>query len=41
MFTLDDVIVDRIQYGLAMDTQDKILLYTLTQLQDAQVEITG
>lgn len=41
MFTLDDVIVDRIQYGLAMDTQDKTLLYTLTQLQDAQVEITG
>lgn len=39
-FRLGDVIIDRIQYGLAEDF-DGNLLYILTQLADATIEITS
>lgn len=39
-FKLDDIIVDRIQYGVAEDF-DGNLLYALTQLADASINITG
>lgn len=31
-FNLDDIVIDRIQYGVAMSTQDDVLYYVLTQL---------
>lgn len=40
-FKLDDIVIDRIQYGVATDMGDTTLLYVLTQLQDATVEITA
>ena len=40
-FQLDDIVIDRIQYGVAMSTDDTTLYYVLTQLQDATVEITA
>lgn len=40
-FKLDDIVIDRIQYGVAMTMDDSALLYVLTQLQDATVEITA
>jgi len=40
-FKLDDIVIDRIQYGVAMSMDDTTLYYTLTQLQDATVEITA
>ena len=39
-FTLDDIIIDRIQYGYAEDF-DGNPLYVLTQLQDATINITA
>ena len=39
-FRLDDIIVDRIQYGLAEDFSGNPL-YVLTQLADASIEITA
>jgi hypothetical protein len=39
-FKLDDIIIDRIQYGVAEDFNGK-LLYTLTQLADATIDITA
>lgn len=36
-FKLDDIVIDRIQYGVATTMADDRLLYTLTQLQDATV----
>lgn len=39
-FKLDDIIIDRIQYGLAEDF-DGNPLYTLTQLSDATIEISA
>ena len=39
-FKLDDIIIDRIQYGVA-ETFDGELLYTLTQLADATIDITA
>ena len=40
-FQLDDIVIDRIQYAVAMTMDDTTLLYTLTQLQDATVDITA
>lgn len=40
MFKLDDVIIDRIQMGVATDFNDNPL-YTLTQLQDASISVTA
>lgn len=40
-FKLDDIVIDRIQYGVAMSTQDDMLYYVLTQLSDATVDITA
>ncbi len=40
-FQIDDIIIDRIQYGIAMTTDESALLYVLTQLQDATVNITA
>lgn len=39
-FTLDDIVIDRIQMAIAEKT-DGTLLYTLTQLQDATIETTS
>jgi hypothetical protein len=39
-FKLDDIIIDRIQYGVA-ETFDGELLYTLTQLSEASIDITA
>lgn len=39
-FKLDDIIIDRIQYGVAEDFNGN-LLYTLTQLADATIDITA
>ena len=39
-FKLDDIIIDRIQYGVA-ETFDGELLYTLTQLADATIDVTA
>ena len=39
-FKLDDIIIDRIQMGIAEDF-DGNLLYTLTQLSDASIEISA
>ena len=39
-FKLDDIIIDRIQYGVA-ETFEGDLLYTLTQLADATIDITA
>jgi len=36
-FVLDDIVIDRIQYGVAMSMADDELYYVLTQLQDATV----
>ena len=40
-FQLDDIIIDRIQYGVAMSMDDTTLYYVLTQLQDATVDISA
>ena len=40
-FKLDDIVIDRIQYGVAMTMDDSTLLYVLTQLQDATVDISA
>ena len=40
MFRLGDIIIDRIQYGMAEDF-DGNLLYILTQLADATIDITS
>ena len=40
-FKLDDIVIDRIQYGVAMSMDDTTLYYVLTQLQDATVDITA
>jgi len=40
-FTLDNVVVDRIQYGVATDVADTKLLYVLTELQNGQVQISA
>ena len=40
-FKLDDIVIDRIQYGVAMSMDDTTLYYVLTQLQDATVNITA
>lgn len=39
-FKLDDIIIDRIQYGLATDFDDNPL-YALTQLSEATINITA
>lgn len=39
-FKLDDIIIDRIQYGVA-ETFDGELLYTLTQLSEGTIDITA
>lgn len=39
-FKLDDIIIDRIQYGVATNFNDE-LLYVLTQLSEASVNITA
>ena len=39
-FTLDDIVIDRVQYGFAEDL-DGNPLYTLTQLQDATINISA
>lgn len=39
-FTLDDIIIDRIQYGIAEDFDGNVL-YALTQLADATINITA
>ena len=39
-FKLDDIIIDRIQYGVA-ETFEGELLYTLTQLADATIDVTA
>lgn len=39
-FKLDDIIIDRIQYGVAEDFEGN-LLYTLTQLSEATINITA
>lgn len=39
-FRLGDIIIDRVQYGLAEDSQGN-LLYILTQLADSTIEITS
>ena len=39
-FKLDDIIIDRIQYGVA-ESFDGELLYTLTQLSEATIDITA
>lgn len=39
-FRLDDIIIDRIQYGVATNFNDE-LLYTLTQLSEASINITA
>lgn len=39
-FKLDDIIIDRIQYGVAEDF-DGNLLYTLTQLSEGTIDITA
>ena len=40
MFTLDDIVIDRIQMAVAEKT-DGTLLYTLTQLSEATIETTA
>lgn len=40
-FTLDNIVVDRIQYGVATDVADTKLLYVLTELQNGQVQISA
>lgn len=40
MFTLDNIIIDRIQMAIAEDF-DGNLLYTLTQLSEANIEVTA
>lgn len=40
MFKLDDIIIDRIQMGVATDFDDNPL-YTLTQLSDATIDVTA
>lgn len=39
-FKLDDIIVDRIQYGVAENSKGE-LLYVLTQLSDAKINVTA
>lgn len=39
-FTLDDIVIDRIQMGVA-EKSDGTLLYTLTQLSEATIETTA
>lgn len=39
-FKLDDIVVDRVQYGIAEDF-DGNLLYVLTQLSDATIDVTA
>ena len=39
-FKLGDIIVDRIQYGVAEDFSDN-MLQTLTQLQEAKITISA
>ena len=39
-FTIDGIVIDRIQYGIAEDFSGNIL-YTLTQLADAEIAITA
>ena len=39
-FTLDDIVIDRIQMATAEKT-DGTLLYTLTQLSEATIETTA
>lgn len=39
-FTLDDIVIDRVQYGFAEDLEGNPL-YTLTQLQDATINISA
>ena len=40
MFRLDDIIIDRIQMGVATDFNDNPL-YTLTQLSDASISVSA
>lgn len=40
MFTLDDIVIDRIQMAIA-EKSDGTLLYTLTQLSEASIETTA
>ena len=39
-FKLGDLVVDRIQFAMAMDLNDNPL-YVLTQLSDATIEVTA
>lgn len=39
-FTLDDIVIDRVQYGYAEDLSGNPL-YALTQLQDATINISA
>lgn len=39
-FSIDGVVIDRIQYGIA-ENSDGEALYTLTQLADASINITA
>ena len=39
-FSMDGIVIDRIQYGIAEDFSGNVL-YTLTQLQDAEIAITA
>lgn len=40
-FTLDGIVIDRIQLGIAENVAGTKLLYTLTQLQEATIETTA
>ena len=40
-FTLDGIVIDRIQMGIAETTDQSELLYTLTQLTEPTIEITA
>lgn len=40
-FKLDDIIIDRIQMAIATDTNDTEMYYVLTQLSEANIEITA
>ena len=40
-FTIDGIVIDRIQMGVAESTDGKQLLYTLTQLTDPKIEVSA
>lgn len=40
MFSLDGIVIDRIQYGVAENSAGEIL-YVLNQIADATIEVTA